>query len=73
MLTVKCHMPEYPRVSDDLCHWNCLQLDAMETQGKLFELQRTLSEQITLLLAALEQNTDAVRHFAAALRGMASG
>lgn len=55
MLTVKCYQPDEPRVSDDICHWTCLQLEAYRTQKEMLSLQHAIRDQLVLTIDALRQ------------------
>lgn len=58
MLTVKCHIPDQAREGgDDLCHLLCLQIDAIGTQARLYDLQREILDRLRSLEAAMRTLT----------------
>ena len=69
----RCLQPQDPPLHDDICHWQCLQYEALQNQLELLTLQQVLRDQLVLLLDAMRDQTRTMKDFAAALRGVPAG
>jgi hypothetical protein len=65
VLTLKCHLPEERRESDDVCHILCLQIDAIHTQNQMYVLQKTIFLRLVSLETAIRELTEALRYASA--------